>query len=83
MPLSKLVRHQQRHVVAHHQLHLVGQARALAGIDRVFHGEGGRDVLVHLCGDTRDVGGGFIGFGGLGGFGFLVGLEDGACEGRR
>lgn len=80
MPLIKLIRHEQRHIVAHHQLHLVRQARRLAEVDEVLEREGERDVLVHLDEDARDVvrvGRVFLR---LGGFGFLGGFGGGALE---
>lgn len=44
--------HQQRHVIAHHELHDVRQRRALRKVDEVLERERERDVLVHLNGDA-------------------------------
>lgn len=40
--------HQERNVVAHHELHLLRQRRALRHVDKVLQAEGERDRLVHL-----------------------------------
>ncbi len=43
-----MITYEQRHLVAHHELHRVAQRRALREVDEVLERERERDVQVHL-----------------------------------
>jgi len=46
--LTKVVRHQQWHIIAHHELNTVAQTRALGEVDEILQREGERDMRVHF-----------------------------------